>query len=89
MPPASTAIATGASSNRRVARDVVVLMSLTFFGSLLSFGFQWSMARMLEPGQYATMFSLLAMLAILAVPSHVVTIVATRMASHIRGLMFK
>ena len=56
-------------------------MSLTFLGSLLSFGFQWSMARMLEPGQYATMFSLLALLAILAVPSHVVTIVATRMAS--------
>lgn len=64
-----------------MARDSVVLMALTLLGSLLSFGFQWLMARMLEPGQYATAFSLLGLMAILAVPSQVVSLVSIRIAS--------
>ena len=66
---------------RRVVRDALRLMTLTAMGSVLSFGFQWAMARMLEPGQYATMFSLLGLLAILAVPSRVVRVVAIRAAA--------
>ena len=71
----------GQSGPRRLARDTVVLLTLTFVGSLVSVAFTWSMARMLEKGDFATMTALLGLFGILAVPARAVDVLAQRIAS--------
>ena len=57
----------------------MVLGALNFLASLTSFGFQWAMARMLAPAAYADLFAVLALFAILAVPSQLLLPIGTRM----------
>ena len=64
-----------------VARDTVVLGALNLFASLTSFGFQWAMARMLEPADYADLFAVLAVFAVLSVPSQLLLPIGTRITS--------
>ena len=64
-----------------VARDTVVLGSLNLLASLTSFGFQWAMARMLAPGDYADLFAVLALFAVLSVPSQLLLPIGTRVTS--------
>ncbi len=64
-----------------VARDTVVLGALNFLASLTSFGFQWAMARMLAPGDYADLFAVLALFAVLSVPSQLLLPIGTRVTS--------
>ena len=64
-----------------VARDTVVLGALNLLASLTSFGFQWAMARMLAPAAYADLFAVLALFAILSVPSQLLLPIGTRMTS--------
>ncbi len=66
---------------RVVARDTVVLGALNLGASLSSFGFQWAMARMLEPADYADLFAVLALFAVLSVPSQLLLPIGTRMTS--------
>ncbi len=73
--------ASGASSPQVVARDTVVLGALTFLASLSSFGFQWAMARLLTPADYATLFALLALFTVLSVPSQMLLPIGARMTS--------
>jgi len=71
----------GPSGPRVVARDTVVLGGLNFVASLTSFGFQWAMARMLAPGDYADLFAVLALFAVLSVPSQLLLPIGTRVTS--------
>ncbi len=71
----------GQGGPRRLARDTLVLLGLTFVGSFVSFGFTWSMARMLDKGEFATMSALLGLFGILAVPARAVDVVAQRVSS--------
>jgi len=71
----------GSSAVRVVARDTVVLGALNLGASLSSFGFQWAMARMLEPADYADLFAVLALFAVLSVPSQLLLPIGTRMTS--------
>lgn len=64
-----------------VARDTVVLGALNLGASLSSFGFQWAMARMLAPAEYADLFAVLALFAVLSVPSQLLLPIGTRMTS--------
>ena len=64
-----------------MARDTVVLGALNFVASLTSFGFQWAMARMLAPGDYADLFAVLALFAVLSVPSQLLLPIGTRVTS--------
>ena len=64
-----------------VARDTVVLGSLNLLASLTSFGFQWAMARMLAPGDYADLFAVLALFAVLSVPSQLLLPIGTRVTT--------
>ena len=57
----------------------MVLGALNLLASLTSFGFQWAMARMLAPAAYADLFAVLALFAILAVPSQLLLPIGTRM----------
>ncbi len=69
------------SGPRVVARDTVVLGGLNFLASLTSFGFQWAMARLLAPGDYADLFAVLALFAVLSVPSQLLLPIGTRITS--------
>ena len=69
------------SGPRAVARDTVVLGGLSFLASLTSFGFQWAMARLLAPGDYADLFAVLALFAVLSVPSQLLLPIGTRSTS--------
>jgi len=71
----------GPSGPRVVARDTVVLGGLNLLASLTSFGFQWAMARMLAPGDYADLFAVLALFAVLSVPSQLLLPIGTRITS--------
>ncbi|MDE2991795.1 MAG: hypothetical protein OXU21_12160 [Chloroflexota bacterium] len=71
----------GPSGPRVVARDTVVLGGLNLLASLTSFGFQWAMARMLSPGDYADLFAVLALFAVLSVPSQLLLPIGTRVTS--------
>ena len=64
-----------------VARDTVVLGALSLFAGLTSFGFQSAMARMLSEGEFADLFAVLALFAILSVPSQLLLPIGTRMTS--------
>lgn len=64
-----------------VARDTVVLGALNLGASLSSFAFQWAMARMLAPAEYADLFAVLALFAVLSVPSQLLLPIGTRMTS--------
>jgi len=59
----------------------VVLGGLSFLASLTSFGFQWAMARLLAPGDYADLFAVLALFAVLSVPSQLLLPIGTRSTS--------
>lgn len=59
----------------------MVLGGLSFLASLTSFGFQWAMARLLEPGEYADLFAVLALFAVLSVPSQLLLPIGTRSTS--------
>lgn len=64
-----------------MARDTVVLGGLNLLASLTSFGFQWAMARMLAPGDYADLFAVLALFAVLSVPTQLLLPIGTRITS--------
>lgn len=76
-----SSVAAGSSAPRVVARDTVVLGGLNFVASLTSFGFQWAMARLLAPGDYADLFAVLALFAVLSVPSQLLLPIGTRVTS--------
>lgn len=59
----------------------MVLGGLSFLASLTSFGFQWAMARLLAPGEYADLFAVLALFAVLSVPSQLLLPIGTRSTS--------
>ena len=59
----------------------MVLGGLSFLASLTSFGFQWAMARLLAPGDYADLFAVLALFAVLSVPSQLLLPIGTRITS--------
>ena len=59
----------------------MVLGGLNLLASLTSFGFQWAMARMLAPGDYADLFAVLALFAVLSVPSQLLLPIGTRITS--------
>ena len=80
-PPAPRAATSESSGLRVVARDTVVLGALNFLASLMSFGFQWAMARLLAPGDYADLFAVLALFAVLSVPSQLLLPIGTRITS--------
>ncbi|MCY4112335.1 MAG: hypothetical protein OXG33_00125 [Chloroflexi bacterium] len=58
-----------------------MLGGLSFLASLTSFGFQWAMARLLAPGDYADLFAVLALFAVLSVPSQLLLPIGTRITS--------
>ena len=59
----------------------MLLGGLNLLASLTSFGFQWAMARMLAPGDYADLFAVLALFAVLSVPSQLLLPIGTRITS--------
>lgn len=59
----------------------MVLGGLNLLASLTSFGFQWAMARLLAPGDYADLFAVLAVFAVLSVPSQLLLPIGTRITS--------
>ena len=64
-----------------VARDTVVLGGLSFFAGLTALGFQSAMARMLPKADYADLFAVLALFAVLSVPTQLLLPIGTRMTS--------
>ena len=50
-------------------RDNIALLALSMVVNVLGFGFQYVMARLLEPAAYAEMFAVLSLLTLFAVPA--------------------
>ena len=69
------------SGPRVVARDTIVLGAFSLLAGMTSFGFQSAMGRMLGEGDFADLYAVLALFAVLSVPSQLLLPVGTRITS--------
>ena len=69
------------SGPRVVARDTIVLGAFSLLAGMTSFGFQSAMGRMLGEGDFADLYAVLALFAVLSVPSQLLLPIGTRITS--------
>ena len=69
-------------------RDNIALLALSMVVNVLGFGFQYVMARLLEPAAYAEMFAVLSLLTLFAVPSVALKTLVIKMTGelYVQGL---